>query len=273
MKKKFTLVLSALLIAGLAWDHNNQPVHGLTGGSPVSRTGSPGDGSSCYSGCHGGFPGTASGSEVVAIGGLPSGGYIPGNTYDLTFTLTDAAVSKFGFQLSPQNVAGDFLGTLISGTGTQIVGTGYLTHQPAATTSGSASWDFQWTAPTAGTGDVTFYSASIFANGAQGNAGDVMVTADRVVAEDLTIGINELDNLNLSVYPNPVVDVINIAFKDVDEEIMVTLYGIDGRLIHQKTYTQNLITVNVEAMDLTSGVYFLQLDVAGNSTVKKLLVK
>lgn len=272
MKKKFTLVLSALLMAGLAWDYNNQPVHSNSGGAPPGRTGSPGDGQSCFSGCHGNAPGTASGNETVSLDGLPVSGYNPGTTYNLTLTSTDSAVSKFGFQLSPQNNAGNFLGTLISGPGSQIVGSGWLTHGPAATNSGGFSWDFQWTAPTAGTGDLTFYYANIFANGISGNNGDVMVTGNEVVSES-TVGINEAELASIKVYPNPVVDQINIAMKDVDEEIMVTLYGVDGRNVYQQAHNENLIRVDVRSMNLTSGVYFIRLDVAGNSTIRKLLVK
>jgi hypothetical protein len=124
-------------------------------GAPAGKTGSPGDGgATCQaSGCHSGTPTTVAN---IITSNVPVTGYVPGTTYTITVTVT--GTGKKGFQVSPQNTAGTLLGTLTAGTGNKIVGTKYVTHTSAKNTA-SAVWTFQWKAPSAGTGAVTFYGA------------------------------------------------------------------------------------------------------------------
>lgn len=273
MKKKFTLVLSALIMAGLVYDYNYRSVHSSSGSAPAGRTGSPGDGISCNSGCHGSQAGTPSGSESVSLTGLPAGGYVAGQTYDLTLTMTDPSAARWGFQLIVEDASTNSVGTLISGSGSAIVGSDYLTHSPAVTASGSASWDFQWTAPSSGSGDVGFYYAGLFADNNFANSGDVTVNGSEMLSEASGVGISEAALEALAVYPNPVIDEIHVAAKDVDEEIMFTMYGMDGRKVLEEKHDGGEITIDVSTKNLSTGVYFLQMEVDGNSTVKKLLVK
>ncbi len=122
-------------------------------GAPSGNTGSPGDGQDCSS-CHGG---TATSTVGWITSNIPAQGYTPGTTYNITVSVT--GTGNKGFQVSPQNVAGTLLGTLIAGVGTQTTGTGkYMTHT-SSNSSNPANWTFQWTAPVSGTGSVTFYGA------------------------------------------------------------------------------------------------------------------
>lgn len=130
-------------------------------GAPAAKTGSPGDGGICTE-CHGGTATTTAGQITSNI---PASGYVPGQTYQITATNPLTGSGKYGFEVSPQNVAGTLLGTLVAGTGSQLVGGNkYVTHSNANTTT--SSWTFSWTAPAAGTGTVTFYGA--FAKGKPG---------------------------------------------------------------------------------------------------------
>lgn len=123
-------------------------------GAPAGVTGSPGDGSNCTS-CHGGTATTTAGLITTNI---PAGGYLPGQTYQITATNNLTGSGKYGFEVSPQNVTGTQLGTLVAGTGSQLVGgTKYVTHINANSTT--HAWTFGWVAPAAGTGPVTFYGA------------------------------------------------------------------------------------------------------------------
>jgi hypothetical protein len=123
-------------------------------GSPAGYTGSPGDGQHCVS-CHGGSAATVSG---WIISNIPAQGYTPGSVYDITVTAT--GTGKKGFELSPQNILGTQLGVLAAGTGSHLVGgTKYVTQNSSGSTSTPVSWTFTWTAPVAGTGNVTFYGA------------------------------------------------------------------------------------------------------------------
>lgn len=125
-------------------------------GAPAGKTGSPGDGgATCQaSGCHSGTPTFVAG---IISSNAPVEGYTPGTTYTITVTTTGSG--NKGLEVSPQDLSGNLLGTMIAGTGTKLLGGGkYLTHTTPKTGS-SATWTFQWKAPAAGTGDVTFYGA------------------------------------------------------------------------------------------------------------------
>ncbi|MCX6267436.1 MAG: T9SS type A sorting domain-containing protein [Bacteroidetes bacterium] len=122
--------------------------------SPYNYTGSPGDTRNCVS-CHGGSALTVTGWITSNI---PAQGYTAGSTYTITVTAT--GTGRKGFELSPQNASGTQLGVLAAGTGSKLVGgTKYVTHTSAGSSTGTSVWSFSWTAPAAGTGTVTFYSA------------------------------------------------------------------------------------------------------------------
>lgn len=123
-------------------------------GSPAGYTGSPGDGQHCVS-CHGGSAATVAGWITSNI---PTAGYTAGTVYTITVTVSGSG--KKGFEVSPQNVTGTQLGILAAGTGSHLVGgTKYVTQNASGSTSSTVIWTFTWTAPVAGTGDVTFYGA------------------------------------------------------------------------------------------------------------------
>ncbi|MFM1876825.1 MAG: hypothetical protein RL266_2562 [Bacteroidota bacterium] len=275
MKKKFTIALSFLLMTGMVYDYNFRMAHTNSAGGPAGNTGSPGDGFTCArSGCHAGGP--AQSNETVELSSdIPQSGYIGGNTYNLTLTMTKTGGAKFGFQLSPQDISGIVLGTLTAGTGSQITGGGYLTHtfNGTSVSGGTKSWDFQWTAPTSGTGDVMFYMVGNFTNNNGSTNGDVIITESVAFNEASGVGISEAQLEALSVYPNPVIEEIHVAAKDVDEEIFFTMYSIDGRKVLEEKHEAGDITIDVSTKNLSTGVYFLQMEAGGNSTIKKLLVK
>ncbi len=273
MKKKFTLVLSAVLIAGMVVDINYQTVTSNSNAAPAGNTGSPGDnGNTCArSGCHSGGP--MASNQSVSLTGIPGSGYIGGQTYSMTLTMSNGG-NKFGFSLSPQTTGGSLVGTLTaSDAGTTLNGSSkYLTHTQGGTSgSGTKIYTFGWTAPTSGTGEVTFYGAFNFANGNGSTSGDV-ITSESFTFNESTVGISEKELEALSVYPNPVIDEIHVAAKDIDEEIMITLFDVQGRKVIEEKHDGGDIKIDVRSRSLNTGVYFMQIEVGGKSTIKKLLV-
>src|SRR5829696_4706422 len=128
------IAVSVIILA----DAINNSSHSSASGAVAGRTGSPGDGglTCAISGCH--LPGPAPALMAGWItSNIPAGGYTPGNTYTITATATRPGHVRFGFQVSPQNITGTLLGTLIitNSTETQLVGANkYVTHKLAGTT-------------------------------------------------------------------------------------------------------------------------------------------
>lgn len=147
-----TSVIAMMLVVSIfqafSGDNTDYP-----GGSPAGYTGSPGDGKDCKQ-CHGGT--TAAVANWITSN-IPVEGYVPGSTYTITVTVTGSG--KKGFQVSPQNGSGDLLGTLTAGNGTELNGGGKYVTQSSSVNTNPAIWTFGWTAPNAGTGEVTFYGA------------------------------------------------------------------------------------------------------------------
>ena len=145
------IAVTGLILANFILSFN---ALGYPSGSPAGYTGSPGDGHHCVS-CHGGSAATVSGWITSNI---PASGYIAGTVY--TITATVSGTGKKGFEVSPQDAIGTQLGILTAGTGSHLVGgTKYVTQNAAGSSSGTSIYNFTWTAPSAGTGPVTFYGA------------------------------------------------------------------------------------------------------------------
>lgn len=149
---KLKLLLNILFFTSLLIVMSSSMMY--PGGAPAAKTGSPGDGASC-SQCHGQTATTTAGLITTNI---PPEGYTAGQTYQITATNSLTGSGKYGFEVSPQNIAGTQLGTLVAGTGSKLVGgTKYVTQSNANSTT--HTWTFGWIAPVTGTGAVTFYGA------------------------------------------------------------------------------------------------------------------
>jgi len=143
------LIFSVLISGAFGGDENSD----FPSGSPAGYTGSPGDGHDCTD-CHNGSASTVTGWITSNI---PADGYTPGNTYTITVTVSGSG--QKGFEVSPQNITGALLGTLMAGTNSHLVGNGKYVTQNSKTNANPATWSFSWTAPQTGTGSVTFYGA------------------------------------------------------------------------------------------------------------------
>ena len=223
-------------------------------GAPAAKTGSPGDGSVCTE-CHGGTATTTAGLITSNI--PPSGGYVPGTTYQITASNPLTGAGKFGFEVSPQNVAGALLGTLIAGSGSQLVGSGkYVTHVSANTTT--SSWTFSWVAPAAGNGAVTFYGAF-----ARRNPGPV-VKSTLVVQEQTTTGITEFVS-GMKVFTTSGGN-LNLEMNTEVNQVKVKIHDLSGRLILNTSIPGN--GSSQLNQNLRTGVYLIVIE-AGKSIVKK----
>jgi len=219
---------------------------------PEGKTGSPLDGQSCTA-CHlGTAPST--GLDMISTD-IPSDGYTPGTTYNITVTVSDASSSKFGFQLSPQNSTTKGLGTLISsGTGTTITAGKYISHA-AGKTAGSnnaKSWSFEWQAPMAGTGDVTFYAAGNASNSSDNTLGDkIFIDSEAVNEKGGTTGIASFEREKVSVYPNPTSSTLFFT-TSVKSAVVFDLQG--------KEQLRSSNVAEMQLSDLTEGRYILRLE-------------
>lgn len=188
--KKVLLGITVIVAAFITFTTNTQDVHGNRQGAPAGRTGSPGDNSNCTVNCHSGTPqSNSANAEITST--IPSTGYVPGQTYTITGTVSGSGLVRFGFEISPQNASGVQRGTnvITDATNTQLVGGNkYVTHRQAGTSgTNSRSWSFNWIAPAAGTGAFTFYGAFNAADNSNSSGGDIIYLEQLPVVEAVQI--------------------------------------------------------------------------------------
>lgn len=279
MIKKILVSIFAVTGVVIAFSFQSNPVHTSTNGAPAGHTGSPADGNTCSkSGCH---TGTVPIINGAITSNVPVTGYVPGSVYSFSASISQSSITKFGFQASPQSVTGVYQGTLIvtDATGTQIVGTKYITHKSAGTSgSGSKTWTFDWKAPAAGTGTVSFYAAFNATNSGNNATGDQIYKSKLDIAEDLTAGIKENSSISkITLFPNPATSQINISTTIAEnQKTTISVYDINGKLI---TVLFNDFTTpgrfsrsyNISGI-LNAGTYFIMIENSNQTNIEKFVV-
>lgn len=249
MIKKLTfiaviIIISATLISGIT--NGNQ--------APYGHTGSLGDGKNC-SFCHTGTPQTDSNITT----NIPISGYVPGSTYTITINTTKAGINKFGFQLTAENSTGGKEGTFVitNATETKLI-QDEVTHTGLGTAASNnqKTWNINWTAPAAGTGNVIFYSAVNATNANSSPTGDMIYLSNTTVSEDLSSSIGK-DNLSqiISIKPTISSDYIYVNSTNLIQEILI--FDINGKIVFS---TENVNSNNqrIDVSSFNSGIYYVK---------------
>ncbi len=243
-------------------------------GGPAQTTGAPGEATCGRSGCHAVAENTGDASIAINFEEA-SLEYAPGETYAMTIALTNAMnASKNGFQLvaldSLNNNAGSW--ELVEESTTQIRGgssladRSYLTHTTAGT--GQTSWMVNWKAPEESIGSVAFYLSVNDSNANGGRTGDDIYITNLSINAASSTSTSVVDRLakNITIYPNPAVDFINIQ-SDGIEILNTTVYDVTGKIVHVSS-----IPTSVNLNGLIKGIYFLKINTIEGLLVKKLFL-
>jgi len=177
-------------------------VYAKAEGPDRGYTGAPGDLGDCTA-CHDTFVTANVGPGKVAIGSNPSV-YQPGQSYTLTVTVQDPRARRWGFQMTAIDNSGGPAGTfaplnsdtqIATGGGADPFGRQYIEHTLLGTfpgTSGSHTWQVNWTAPSSDIGTVRFFAAGNGANNDGTNQNDYIYTTTAVsesTASNVTLQI------------------------------------------------------------------------------------
>lgn len=286
MKKTLTLFFVLLTIGLVLFQATQNEVVSNTSGAPQGRTGSPGDGVTCAtSNCHN-TTATVSTTPLISSN-VPSSGYVPGQTYTITVTMTQTGITKMGFQVSPQDASGNLLGTLtLTNTSTTRFAQSnskYVTHTTTGsnTSGGTGTWSFNWTAPSSSTlNSVTFYGAFNFSN-ANGQSGGDNIRTSTLTVNKSNVGLAEAiengNNMDMLVFPNPVREAARVRIKlDKPELLTMNVYDLQGRLVAEPVQLQGISGVNEIIIpgvsDLKAGVYRI-LVTAGDQAATETFCK
>ncbi len=197
--------------------------HSNATGSPGGKTGSPNDIGNCM-GCH---TDAQTGQGAAITTNIPSTGYEPGNTYNITVVSNPVVGSDpSGFEVTcEENTTNTKTGSfgITNPTYTQFTNnSSAVTHTTAGNSLGT--WSFNWVAPIAGTGDVTFYGAFIEAGYPIGNnQGDIFSSTTLSFSEatvNSTINLAEKSDFTF-----------NSVNKTIESNTTISIYDNRGRIV------------------------------------------
>ena len=108
---------------------------------------------------------------------------------------------------------------------------------------------------------------------------DFSVTEEGVVIDDFVIdasailSINDFEDGEFLIYPNPSSEIFNITrINTAGENMTVKVFDVMGKLIHQR---KNIVDRNykLNMSGVSKGIYFLHVNIENKRLVKKLLLK
>lgn len=252
-------VAGSLLVAGIA-------LFTLTS----SSTGTPSAAGRSTIGCGGGgCHGSMDAGTVVVISSPASLGWLPGNTYPVTLTVTNPNKVKAGFDIAVN------IGTLTAGTGskTPFSNTRELVHSSPQVLSGSgtATWSFSWTAPASTAAPLIMNAAGNGVNG-DGNSGiaDLWNLASVTYNPSSTSIGTAAHSDAFSCFPNPAHDFLTLAL-NTHSDIQVAALAIDGKSIRLSAEKSNASSYRVAVSNLTSGIYLITVKVDGKLYTKQFI--
>ncbi len=279
MKKKL-LLASLLTISGLVLLHPY--VYTNSNGAPAGNTGAPNERTCAQSGCHSGNDLNESGGTFnirVKDNGTEVNEYQHGKTYTVEVDIAREGAAGFGFQATAKS-GNTSAGTLSTGGNNDVqkIST-YITHKnPAPHHSGADMWTFQWTAPTTGGSDITFYAAGNAANGNGTTTGDFIYTTSKTLtSSSVSVDDKTLFSSNMRVYPNPVQNILAVDFTLPESKAntaILQVFAADGKLVSTekkevKAFSANTIYADLSGFD--KGIYLVKLSAGEFTAVKKVL--
>ena len=255
----------------------------------AGAVGSPGEGT-CWTGCHNTYAINSGAGSIELRTGTTNNEYIPGQTYSMTFKVAFPGRSLFGLGVEALNSANTNAGSFVitdpvhtrtkTSTLTGSVGRISVTH----TLNGGANADsmlfnFNWIAPAAGTGNVTFYYCGNAANGTGTSAGDYIYQGSTILTERSTTGIETVENnLGVTVFPSIINDEMNIRLQTgVTGALSIQLFDLQGKLVRSESSTttaQEELTLTWNGLSsLGKGTYLLNIQSGDRSVVKRIIVQ
>jgi hypothetical protein len=84
-------------------------------------------------------------------------------------------------------------------------------------------------------------------------------------SENCSLGTGDLNSFNISIYPNPVQNILYINSEFPIEHI--TIYTLQGQLINETTNNQ------IDVSKLNSGIYIASIIIDGKKSMKKIIKK
>lgn len=251
------------------------------------KTGAPGEGT-CRD-CHNSNALNASGGSVtISSPTLLNNEYAPGQTYTINVTVERNGLGEFGFGFEALRASGANAGTLAVTNATEMhILTGNvsgnirntMTHKTnAGLATNTKTFSFNWTAPAAGTGTVSFYATGNAVNQSGNTSGDFVYSTSMMLNEANPNGVADFNMVNaaLNVFPNPSSGNLQLSFNAPKAgNYLIELKDLkSGALVYNEqvnaSNSENNFTL--ENNNWLPGVYLLSIQNGQDIIYKKIVI-
>ena len=100
---------------------------------------------------------------------------------------------------------------------------------------------------------------------------ETVLYIDDVTFEFDYTSVRSNEKVNMRLYPNPATDYMVVSLDNQADSYELTVYDVNGKQIkHLESLTGD---TRMAVNDLSSGTYFLKVQQAGNTTVRKFIVE
>lgn len=98
---------------------------------------------------------------------------------------------------------------------------------------------------------------------------------DSIITLHLTVltGVNEHNGMDFSVAPNPAHDYVVVSVKNANEEMVVDLLDISGRVLKTQRLSADESTLRLDRGNLPNGIYMLRLTIHGQKQTRKVIFR
>jgi predicted CxxxxCH...CXXCH cytochrome family protein len=291
MKKKILLftALTGMLTVTLLSNNLGPAKTSLIDGN---RTGAVGSGTCAASGCH--STGSTLGTFAKIIDkntgwNVTTGfGYVEGHTYTVTLNGVHSFKTNFGFQAcvlydadqkpSTKPIATNALTQVMPTKATGGTDTIWVVEHKQKMTGlgGNFNVDFDWPAPAVGAnkGAVKFWGIvnAVNANTAADTGDHVSGTFTKVLANVTSVD-DVAANTNVTVYPNPLKDNLNIKLENpASGKYTITAFDMSGRKMMTEEFTYNSsVPFSYNTSSWAPGFYHVQLAKDGMTHTTSLI--
>ena len=258
MKKNSLLSIFCLAIGAYIWLGHSS---GAGSFQNADRTGSPLSSDFCKA-CHSGGNFGTEVSILLLSENDTITEYVPATTYTLQVSIAATGAEGFGFQavgLDNNNMGAGTYGTPASGTQiTAVAGVNYFEHSMR---SSVPTFEIEWTAPDAGSGDVTFFTAGNAVNANFQPSGDLPDTAKLVLTEAVSAGLHDqaAELIALQVSPNPSASFILARWSPQVSATKIEISDLTGKSYYSTSLQNQSSSSEIAVHNLPAGIYFARL--------------
>jgi hypothetical protein len=140
---------------------------------------------------------------------------------------------------------------------------------PASISDGQVvSYDFTYNVPSTSNSSKMSAVAVLIDN----STGEIVNANKQAIS---AANINELENIELVVYPNPASTEVNVSFEASNNDYAVSLMDLQGRVIAAKNMTNlnGTQVVSFSTENVAKGSYIVTITVEGLTTTKNVVIK